>query len=298
MPAGRDIEPQQGEYAWETCDAQVEWCAAHRLVPVGDPLLDFSVGGLPEWLWPWAQNYPALQSFVCDFVETVVGRYFGRVRLWEIVARSNTGGALLLSEEHRLALTARAVEVARQVDDDLRLTLRVDQPWGAYQAAGLHRLSPLQFVDALVRSGVGLTGVTLELAVGYALGSSAVRDRFEISRLIDLWSTLGLELTVSLAFPSQHRRDPLAAETLSVAEPQWRQTWSDAAQAEWAGELTQLLMSKSAVTGIEWMHFSDGVPHRFPHAGLLRPDGSAKPALERLTRLRQSYWPRGRDATG
>ena len=291
--AWREVEPRQGEYAWEVCDQQVDWCHDQRLTPVGNAMLDFSPGGLPDWLWPYAQNYAALQSFVCDYVETVVSRYMGRVRLWEVAARANTGGALLLDEEHRLALTARAVEVARQVDDDLRLNLRVEQPWGAYQAAGMHRLSPLQSVDALVRSGVGLTGITLELAVGFTPGGSAIRDRFEISRLIDLWSSLGLTLTVSLAFPSQHRRDVQAAETIGVAEPQWRQTWSDEAQADWAEELLPLLMSKPAVNGIEWMHFSDAVPHRFPHAGLLRPDGSAKPALGRLTRYRQSYWSDG-----
>ncbi len=192
-------------------------------------------------------------------------------------------------------LAARAVEVARQVDDELQLSIRVDQPWGEYQAEGGYRLSPLQFVDALVRSGVGLTGVTLEFAVGYDPGGSASRDRLELLRLIDLWSSLGLALSVSLAFPSQARRsgDPEAAA--DVSEPQWKMPWSEPAQAAWLAETLSLLMAKPSVVGIEWSRFSDAVPHRFPNAGLLRPDGSAKPALERLTRFRQSYWQRGRD---
>jgi hypothetical protein len=292
----RFVEPRQGEYEWTLADEQLAFAERNRLTPVGGPLLDFGRGGMPDWLWQWGSDYYSLQSFVSDFVETAATRYAGRVRLWEVAARPNTGGALCLDEEHRLALAARAVEVARQVDDDLQLSLRVDQPWGEYQAGGGYRLSPLQFVDALVRSGIGLTGLTLEVAVGYRPGGSAYRDRFELSRLIDVWSGIGLPLTVALAFPSQSRRDAGAQEGIDVAEPQWKATWGEPAQAAWLAETLTLLMAKPSVVGIEWAHYSDAVAHRFPHAGLVRADGSAKPALERLTRLRQSYWQRGRDA--
>ncbi len=289
------IEPAQGEQIWEITDRQIAWAEENRLLLVGGTLLDFSPDGLPQWLWPYANDYSSLQSFVCDFVETVLSRYASRIRLWEIAARANSGGALALDEEHRLAIVARAVEVARQTDDECQLTLRVDRPWAEYQAEGGHRLSPLQFVDAVVRSGVGLSGVTLEIAVGYEPGGSAPRDRLELSRLIDVWSTLSLPLTVSLAFPSQARPDPRAGEGIAVAEPQWRERWSEETQAEWLAETLPLLMAKPTVSGIEWSHFSDAVPHRYPHAGLLRGDGTVKPAFERLSRYRQSYWQRSRD---
>lgn len=291
----RAVELKQGEYDWTLADEQVEFAERSRLIPVGGPVIDFGRGGMPDWLWQWGHDYYALQSFVSDFVETAIGRYAGRVRLWEIVARANAGGALQLDEEQRLMLAARAVEVARQVDDELQLSIRVDRPWGEYQAEGRYRLTPLQFVDALVRSGVGLTGVTLEVAVGYEPGGSAYRDRLEVSRLIDLWSTLGLSLAVSLAFPSQVRRGETAEVGTDVAEPHWKTPWSEPAQAAWLAETLPLLMAKPAVVGIEWAHYSDAVPHRFPNAGLVRADGSAKPALERLTRFRQSYWQRGRE---
>lgn len=292
----RHIEDTQGEYEWTLLDEQVEFAERNRLVVTAGPLLDFAPGQLPPWLRDWSHDYYNLQCFVSDFVETAISRYAGRIRLWEVAARANTGGGLGLTEEHRLALTARAIEVARQTDDELQLALRVDQPWGDYQALGQHRLSPLQFVDALLRSGVGLSSITLELAVGYRPGGSDYRDRFEVMRLIDMWSSFGLPLTVSLAFPSQGRRDPRADGHLAVADAQWKTAWGEPAQAEWLSDFVPALMSKSAVVGIEWAHFSDGVEHYFPHAGLIAPDGATKPALERLIRLRQSYWQRGRDA--
>jgi GH35 family endo-1,4-beta-xylanase len=275
----KQIEPNEGEYHWELNDAQVEWCRQNRLFLAGGPLLDFSPDGLPGWLWNWENDFFNLQSFVCDFVETAVSRYIGRIRHWEVAARANTGGGLALSEEHRLMLVARALEIARQVDNEIQLTIRIDQPWGDYQARGQHQLSPLQFVDALVRSGVGLSAVNLEIAVGYRPCGSASRDLLEFSRLIDLWSMLGIPLHVTLACPSSAEPDPQSNSDLEVDPSQWKSDWSEAAQAAWIHEHVPLLMAKQSVVGIFWSHFSDALPHDFPHAGLLRADETPKPAL-------------------
>lgn len=50
-----------------------------------------------------------------------------------------------------------------------------------------------------------------------------------------------------------------------------------------------MLMSKHSVAGIYWPHVTDAAPHELPHAGLLRPDGTAKPAFERIVECR--CWP-------
>lgn len=287
----KDIEPVEGEYNWETYDAQVEWCAENRLLTYGGPLLDLSTGGLPEWLWTWQHDFLNLQSFVSDFVETAISRYLGRIRLWEITARANTGGALALSEENRLALVARSLEIARQVDDEIQLMIRVDQPWGEYQSRGNHRLSALQFVDALHRSGVGVTRINLEISVGYIPQGCASRDLLEFSRLIDLWSCLGLPLQITLAFPSNSGPDLWVNSDLEVGVSTWRMPWSEAAQAAWMEEFLPVLIAKPAVVGVFWNHFSDTVPHRFPHNGLLRDDGEPKPALNALAGIQQKWHP-------
>jgi hypothetical protein len=275
------VEPIEGQYRWELPDAQVDWCLANRLLIYGGPLLDFSEGGFPPWLSTWEKDFPNLQSFVCDYVETAVGRYAGRIRHWDVCARANSGGALGLAEEERLALVARTLDVVRQVDDDIQLMIRIDQPWGEYQARGQHRLSPLQFVDALLRSGIGLSAVNLELAVGFRPGGSPSRDVFEVSRMLDAWTGLGIPLHVTLACPAQTHLDDAQADSAVQVEPdRWKFPWDDDAQAAWIDEHLPLLMAKQAVVGIFWAHFSDQAPHRFPHAGLLRADGSRRPALQ------------------
>jgi hypothetical protein len=280
----KHVEAASGEANWELVDAQVEWALANRLLVFGGPLLDLSADGLPAWAGSWGSDLPNLQSLVCDFVETAVGRYAGRIRNWNVCTRANTGGAFGLSEESRLWLVARALEVVRQVDDEVQVMIQVAQPWGEYQAKGAHRLAPLQFVDALLRAGIGLSAVDLEIVVGYRSGASAPRDLLEVSRLLDFWSLLGIPLYVTLAAPSQPRSDdPLAAPGIEVDDGRWKEGWSEPAQADWIDRLVPVLMAKQPVVGILWRQLSDGVRHEFPHAGLMRPDGTQKPAFANFT---------------
>ena len=286
----RWVEPQEGDYHWDCCDEAIQWCEANRLLAYAGPLIDLSVGGMPAWLAQWEHDYLNLQSFVCDYVETAITRFQGRIRLWEVSARANSGGALRLNEEKRLTLAARTLEVARHVDEEAQLMVRIDQPWGAYQARGQHLLSPIQFADALIRSGVGLSGITLEIGIGYRPVGTASRDRIEFSRLIDLWSTLGVPLFVHLAFPSSAEADSRADGDLEVEEPAWKSPWSNQAQAEWIDAHLPLLMSKPNIVGIYWTHFCDQLAHTYPNAGLVDAGGNVKPALNHIINYHHAYW--------
>lgn len=276
------IEAVEGDCQWDEVDALVQYGIDNRMVVIGGPLIDLSSGGLPGWLAPWASDTLNLPSFVCDYVETAVGRYQGRIRMWEVSACGNLGGALGLSEEHRLALVARTLETAYRRDSDSQFFVRVAQPWGEYQARGQHRLTAFQFVDALIRSNLGLTGVTLEIAAGYKGRGSLSRDRLSISRLIDMWSLLGIQIHVVLACPSNSGPDPLASVEIPVESGVWKSSWSESAQAEWIEAVLPMLAAKPVVSGVFVSHLSDGTPHRFPHAGLVRADGKPKPGLEVL----------------
>ena len=283
----KHIEPDEGVYHWELNDAQVDWCEARRLLTVGGPLLDLSVHGLPEWLRTWENDFLNLQSFVSDFVETAVSRYIGRIRHWEIAARCNTGGALSLTEENRLALVARVLEVARQVDEEILLRVRIEQPWGDYQVRGNHRLSPVQFVDAIVRSGVGLSEVNLEIAVGYQPHGCPPRDLLDFSRMLDVWSCLGIPLNVTLAFPSS----TATSNSDASIEPEfWRVPTSEQAQEQWIDQYLPLLMAKDSVVGVYICHFFDSDGERFANAGLIGTDGARKQALDRIIGYQREYW--------
>lgn len=282
----RSIEAEEGEYRWEGTDAIVQWAQDHKLAMRAGPLLDFSENGLPQWLQQWGHDFFNLQSFVCDFVETAVSRYMGKVRTWELATRANTGGAFKLNEEERLSLLARTLEVARQVDEETQFFIRIDQPWGAYQARGEHKLSPAQFVDALLRFGTGLAGVNLEIPVGFTGRGTAPRDLLDFSRLIDLWTVLEIPLHVTLALPSSTDVSTHCTSELSADEIGWKRPWSPEAQSEWIETFVPLLMAKQSVVGIYWTHLTDQADHVFPNAGLIDSKGRSKPSFQSLHRCR------------
>lgn len=283
------IENVESQYNWSSTDKQLDWCESQKLMVRGGPLLDLGKGGLPDWLARWEHDILNLQSFVCDFVETAISRYVGRIRVWEVCTRMHTGGALNLSEESRLTLTARVLDVARQVDEEAQLIVRVNQPWGDYHARGQYRLSPLQVIDALLRSGVGLSGVNLEIATGFKPDGSAQRDLLECSRLIDTWTILDVPIYVTLICPSDIKEDPLASPEIKVNPRVGPGTIDEAFQANWISGLFELLIAKPRVAGIFLPHLSDGTPHEFPDAGLMRADGTPKSVVDRIVALRQSH---------
>ncbi len=296
----RRIEAIEGEYEWDESDGLIDWALEQRLLVHGGPLLDFGAGGLPEWLGAWTGDVENLQSFVCDFVETALSRFVGRIRVWELAARVNTGGGLQLSEEARLALLARAVEVARGVADIERLMVRIEQPWGGYQSAGRHLLSPLQFVDGLVRCAPGLSGISLEITAGFTPGDPGRRDLIDLSRLVDIWSTLGLPLHVTIAAPSSEGVDSGGRFVWSgEGEPAARDGdpngetghWTVARQAEWAKAVLPLLLAKQSVAEITWAQLDDSGLVEFPTAGLLDADGSPRPVVEAIRGHRYGHWP-------
>ena len=84
--------------------------------------------------------------------------------------------------------------------------------------------------------------------------------------------------------------DPHAKADIEVDAGHWKSPWSESAQAEWIDLYVPLLMAKQSIVGIFWSHFSDAVPHVFPHAGLLRPEGTAKPALDPFVKYRRAHW--------
>jgi hypothetical protein len=51
----------------------------------------------------------------------------------------------------------------------------------------------------------------------------------------------------------------------------------------------RLVTCKPYVQEVGCSHYSDGAPHEFALAGLVRADGTPKPALERVLRLRQDH---------
>jgi hypothetical protein len=284
-----NVEREETRYRWEELDALVDWAQKQKLEICAGPLIDFSRAQLPRWLWSWEHDLPGLASLMCKFVETVVRRYRQRIRRWQLTAASNCADILSLSEDDLLGLTYRLTESARHIDPSLELAVGIAQPWGEYMAQSDRTYPPFHFADMLIRSGLSLSALDIELVMGVTPRGSYCRDLLEISRLLDLYVLLGVPLRATLGYPCSSQADANADPNLHVAGGHWGKGFSTEAQAAWAAEVAALLLCKRGVQGIQWAHFRDGEPHQFPNCGLVDGHDQPKPALQKLRELRETH---------
>lgn len=283
------IEPVEGEFSWDEIERMLHWAQARGVPVLGGPLVDFSGPCLPDWLWQHELDPSSLASSLCNFAEAVLRRYRGRIQVWQLAAACNYSQVLGRSDDELLWLTMRLFERACQVDAGIQLIASVVQPWGEYLATQDGCSSPFVFADNLLRSGMKLAALDLEIVMGCAPRGSYCRDALELSRLIDLYAMLGVPLQITLGYPSQSGPDPLADPDMKLAAGHWHGGFTPEVQAEWAAVFAALALCKPSVHAVQWTHWSDAEPHLFPHAGLVDARGRIKPALESLKRLRQEH---------
>ncbi len=283
------IESEEATYRWEKCDALLDWALKQKWEVSAGPLIDFSPAQLPAWLWLWERDLPGLATFMCKFVEATVRRYRSRIRRWHLTAASNCASVLELTDDDLLGLTYRLVESARQIDPSLELVVGIAQPWGEYMALSDRTYSPFIFADTLIRSGLNLAALDIELVMGVAPRGSYCRDLLDISRLLDLYALLGVPLRVTLGYPSSDQPDAGADADWRVEGGHWGNGFTPDVQAAWAADVTALALCKHYVQGVRWVHFRDAEPHQFPHCGVLDVHDHPKPAWQKLRALRETH---------
>jgi hypothetical protein len=283
------VEGDETIYRWDEFDRLLQWAEANELDVTAGPLIDFSSSQLPAWLWLWERDVPSTATFMCRFVEAAVRRYRSRIRRWQLTAASNWANVLSLSEDELMGLTFRLGETARQVDPSLELVIGISQPWGEYMAISDRTYSPFIFADNLIRSGLNLAALDVEIIMGVTNRGSYCRDQLELSRLLDLYALLGVPLQVTMGYPAATSLDPLGDPELATGAGAWRDAISPDLQAEWAERFGSLALCKPYVQAVQWAHFADGEPHIFPWCGLVDPQGVPRPALAALEELRRRH---------
>jgi hypothetical protein len=281
----KEIQSGESSFDWDVCDRQIEWCRTSGLTVCGGPLIQFDDRYVPDWLGAGQRNFGTILDAASRFVQAVVTRYRTAVDVWIAAGRVNTGDTLSLNEEEKVKLTARSLELIRSLDSDKRAVIAFDQPWGEYLTRRTNDFPPLHFADALIRAGLGISGLALEINVGYSPGGSMPRDPLDFSRLIDYWGMLGVPLFLFLTVPSGSQPDPLAQRRVKLPP----ESWTPKHQQTWVNRFVPLLLAKPSVQGILWSQFRDSEPHDFPHGGLFDLRRHPKPALRQLESIRQAY---------
>ena len=284
-PCWRETESTEGNFFWSTTDKQIEWCRTHGLRVLFGPLLMLDPRALPDWLLLFEDDFESVLDCVSTFVRAAVRRYRGKVDYWICAGRVNATEVLTISEQERLPLVARTIELIRSLDPDTPVLMSFDQPWAEHLHERHSDFPAMHFADTLVRAGADLAGLMLEMNVGYYPAGTLPRHAIEFSRQLDAWSRLGLPLWLSVSAPSGHQADPLAQRKLTLPSDRW----TPEAQQRWAARFVPLALAKPAVQGVIWNQLRDSQPHDFPHGGLFDDRRNAKLALRTLGAIRQTY---------
>ncbi|MEZ6121902.1 MAG: endo-1,4-beta-xylanase [Planctomycetaceae bacterium] len=274
----QDLEPGDGNYQWDTLEALVDWAMDSGLFCIGGPLLDLSADCFPEWMSAWKHDLRNLESYTVDFIETVVGKFVGRIRHWEVVCGGNRGGSNGLTEEQRLNLVLRAIDAAQKVDEQIQISLRIVQPWGEYLSCTDNRLAPIQFVDTIRRSGVSIAEVNLDLRFGNQELNSLQRDLLNVSQLLDHWSLLQLPLNVMVAIP-ETSFEPL------ISDPEALVSW----QTQQLEDLLLLCLAKERLSGFYCLNWED---RRAADHPLVDMHGTVHPVVRKFVEFEDRHWTR------
>jgi hypothetical protein len=285
----QQLEPNRGQFVWESSDRMVNWATAQGLRTIGGPLVDFAGRNLPDWLWGDATDLVSLGNVMAGYVETVVRRYQTRIRTWQITAGSNCAGILASRDDELIWLTLRLADAVRRVNPQLDIVVGLAQPFGDYLAEQERPKTPFIFADDLLRTGIKLAAIELEFIMAVSPRGSYCRDLLEVSRVLDLYALLGVPIQALLGYPSSATPSEHADPDQRISLGHWRSGYFEETQADWAAAFASLALCKPYIRTVQWSHWSDAQPHAFPHCGLIDEQGRAKPALQALAKLRTEH---------
>src|SRR5262249_14745969 len=153
-------------FNWSVPDALVDWALQQGMQVIVGPILDFSGHQLPDWLWERETDLFSLVGTLGGFVEQAVRRYHDRVRVWHLASGANQAGVLATRDEELLWLTTRLAETIRRINPQLEIVIGVAHPWGDYLAEQPRNYSPFVFAETILRTGLKLSALELEIVMG------------------------------------------------------------------------------------------------------------------------------------
>ncbi len=292
-----NVRQRSGKLDIERLEEQCAWAADRQMRVMAGPLISLQPHALQEWFYV-ADEFESIVEAACEYAEEIVKRLRGRVHLWYVASGFNSSNDLGLTEEQLIVLSLHILEAVRRGDSMTPVIFGVDMPFGEYLGKDEDSISPLHFADALLRSDLGLNGFALELNYGIWPNGTPWHDAIDLSNLLDLWSSLGIPLVLSLSGElNKHqgvvdgRYDPICNWKLPLppSRPEElhglvRQTYGSQ-----MFETLALALAKPSVHGLFWNQPDMMTPPNYPGAGLIGANGNASDLLSGLTNLRRRH---------
>jgi endo-1,4-beta-xylanase len=294
-----EIRPDGVNWRWERADRLVDFAAQHGMHVLGHTLVWHSQ--VPRGLFTDAAGAPltraALLGRMEEHINTLVGRYKGRVHTWDVVNEAiDEGNGWRKSQWQRIIgddYMEQAFRMARKADPAAKLL---------YNDYNEHNPQKRAFQVRVIRDyldrGVPIDGVGLQghLGLGYP-------DLTEWERSIAAYAEMGLEVHVTeldvdvLPNPNQPTAEISARSAYTSGNDPWPQGLPEDVQQRLADRYEQifriLLRYRERVERVTFWGLHDGMSWKngFPIAGrtnyplLFDRELKPKPAYHRLMQL-------------
>lgn len=307
----RDIEPTEQAFNWKALDGWVEVLSrASAGIPLrGAPLLCFTEGHIPDWLYIWEHDFDTIRDLAFEHVRRVINRYGQHIHTWTVIRGIHAPTCFSFSFEQLMELTRMAAALCKQVSPRGTALVELVFPFGEYYARNQRTIPPLLYADMVVQSGVHFDGFGLRFQMGSPVDGMFARDLFAVSSVLDLFAKLGKPLHVTgVEVPSQFGHGEGEPQSLASGPGYWHAPWSEAIQAEWVYRFYEIALSKPFVESVCWQSLWDSSATRLDgsgraptipgladsaahaavlHGGLLKTDLAPKPSYKKFMEFRE-----------
>ncbi len=286
----QELQPQEQEFRTDVLDHWVETLALRRVPIIAGPLIDLNHA--PDWLFVWEHDFDTLRELAYEFVQKVIHRYRKAVAVWNVAAGLHTNAAFTLSFEQIIELTRLVVSQVKNMIPSARVIVTVTHPFGEYHARPKTSVPPMLYAEMVAQAGINFEAFGLEYEMGVPTPGGFDRDLFQLSCMLDRFSTLGRPLFVTTATaPGRHGPDA-SDRSNGTLDPEmagrWHRPWDPQLQADWMEQFYRVCLSKPFVESIAWGNLADMNPS-LPSGGMMDDLLQPKPVFERLQQMREKF---------
>ena len=256
--------------------------AIQKRIIVG-PWLDAGVGGMSERLIALG-DFLARKDKLLSECRQQLEDLPPNTSLIHIVSGLNGIGHRILSYPQQLDITADLVRLVENSSVSVPTMVSFDFPWAERLVGAVGGVHPLQVADSMLRQGLAIGFIGLDINLDYWPNGSMLRDPLQWIDLIDIWSQLGLPLILNLKIPTgladaaDAKKDREVNGTLS--------NLTDPKRIEFLETILSVMIARPSVHGFIWTQWQNDDDRRYPGGGLIDVDGNEKPIFDLIRRLR------------
>lgn len=269
------------------CASKERFEACGKKVIVG-PFLDASIGGMDQ-LPAENQDFLARKDFVLNRTRLEIESLPSNTSMLHLVSGLNGTGHRHLSYPQQLQATVDLLRVVEESSAGVPAMISFDFPWAERLAGAVGGVHPLQIADSLLRQGVEIAFLGLDVNLDFWPNGSAVRDPLQWIDLVDVWAQLGMPLVLNLRVPVGVGDGGTRGES---SRNRVCSNLSDARRVDVLKTVLPMLAARPSVHGMilrQWQDQDDG---RYPYAGLVDPQGNPKEIFDVLDGVLEAIDPK------